>query len=389
MLSLATVSAVDWPGWRGLGRDAVTTESGWTTNWPSGGPPKLWEAEVGIGSCSVAVSDGRVFTAGNDDTQDTIFAFDAATGKPIWKHSYAAPVLATQYEGGPAATPTVDKGRLYTLSREGLLLCLEAATGKKVWSADLVKDLGGQAPRWMYATSPLVDGDLVIAEPGGRGSSVVAFNKTDGRVVWKSGSEGTSYSSPVAFDFRGKRCVAIFNVFGLVILDKASGKELARHPWKTSYDINAATPIIAGERIFISSGYKVGCALLEFTGNSLRELWRNKNMHNQFNSCVLWQGHIYGFDEKELRCLDLKTGESKWSQGGMGKASLIVADGKLVIMSEKGELVVAEATPAGYKELARASAVRPRSWVTPVLANGKIYAKNNRGDLVCFDVSRK
>ncbi len=384
----ASAQAADWPAWRGKDRTAVTSESVSPAKW-GGGPPKAWEKEVGIGSCAVSVSEGLVYTAGNDETEDTIYCLDAKTGNEVWKFSYEAPLLATQFEGGPAATPSVDGGRVYMLSREGLLHCLNAKTGKPVWKVDLVKDLGGAAPEWKYSTSPLIEGRMVIVEPGGKGSSVAALDKATGRTIWKAGDDPVSYSSPVAFTHNGKRYVAVFNVFGLVVRAAANGAEVARHPWKTSYDINSATPIVLGDEIFISSGYGVGGALLKFDGKSLREVWKNDKMRNQFTSSVLWKDHIYGFDDQLLRCLDWKTGESQWDKPGMGKAALIVADGKLVIMSENGDLVVAEADPSGYKELAQTKAVRPRSWVMPVLADGRLYGKNNRGDLVSFDVGAK
>ena len=186
--------------------------------------------------------------------------------------------------------------------------------------------------------------------------------------------------------------MAIFASRELVGLIASNGKVIWTLPWKTSYDVNAADPIVTGNTIFISSGYNKGCALLKMGADSVSEIWRNKNMRNHFNSCVLWQGYIYGLDDgsgKELRCLDFKTGQVQWGQTGFGKGSLILADGKLIILSERGKLVTAPASPEGFKELSSAQILSGKCWTSPVLANGRIYARNADGRLVCVDVSGK
>ncbi len=384
-------SAEDWPQWRGPNRDGISNETQWSSMWPADGPKQLWKTSVGTGYSSVAVSNGRVYTMGNRDKTDTIYCLDANTGTEIWNHSYPC-VADGAGHPGPASTPTVEGEFVYILSREGDLFCLDANSGKPIWSKHIVNDLGAKYPEWGYATSPLVLDNMIIMDAG----AALAVDKSNGNLIWKTKDYGKSwgikeqgggYSSPYAFNLNGKQLLAVFNSSGLVILDPSSGRELVLHPWKTNYNINGATPIVSGSKIFISSGYSVGCALLEISESGLTTIWQNKNMSNHFASCVLWEGHLYGFDENQLRCLDWKTGDLKWTQRGLGKGSLMLADGKLIIMGDKGDLAIAEASPDSYKELARARVLSGLCWTVPVLSGGKIYCRNHEGELLCLDVS--
>jgi outer membrane protein assembly factor BamB len=378
--------AADWPHWRGPDYNGVSKEAGWKSEWPAEGPKKLWEAKVGTGFSSFAVAGGRVYTMGNTTDTDTVFCFKADTGAVLWKHSYPQALEANNYEGGPGATPTVDGDRVYTCSKNAEVFCLDAAKGTVIWSKNLASELGAKKPTWAYASSVLVESDLLLVNVGGAGT---ALNKKDGKVVWSNGKEVANYSTPVAFDAGGKRAVALFTKDHVAAVRVADGQELWRYPWKTSYDINAADPIVSGNEVFISSGYNHGAALLRITDNKPEKVWENKNMRNHFNSCVLWKDHLYGVDEKELRCIVWKTGEVKWGDPKFGKGSLIIADGKVIGLGEKGGLLIAEATPDAFKPLARAQVLGGKCWTTPVLANGRIYCRNAAGDVVCVDVSGK
>lgn len=386
-LSALLARGDDWPQWRGPKLDGVSAEKGWSTQWPEGGPKKLWSRNTGISCSSVAVVGNRVYTMGNEKDQDHVSCLDAATGTPVWKFSYVCPLAPKQFEGGSGATPTVDGDRVYTLSRSGHLFCLNAKDGKPVWSKHLVDDLGGKVPTWGYSGSPLVHGNLLVLDVGAPGGSVVAFDKMTGAVVWKAGDEAAGYGTVVPFKRDGRDLLASFNAFGLVIRAAKDGAFVAKFPWKTSYDVNAATPVLSGNRIFISSGYNRGCAVVEFTGSDLKPIWESKKLRNHFNSSVLVDGFLYGFDESTLTCVEFATGIVKWREEGLGKGSLMIADGKLVVLGENGQLAVAPATAAGFKPLAKARVLDKRCWVVPVLANGRIYAKNNEGDMVCLDVS--
>jgi len=385
VLVLATaVFGADWPNWRGPNHNGISTETGWQTNWPQPGPKLLWEALVGIGFSSIAVSDGRVYTMGNISENDIIWCFDAESGKLLWRYSYPSPKDAKYYEGGPSATPTIHNGKVYTLSKRGKFFCLDAATGKVLFTKDLQKDLGIKIPTWGLASSALIVGDKIFFNAATAG---LALNISDGSLVWKNGSGPAGYATPVPFSYNGKTYLAIFGARELFVVAADSGQILARFPWKTGYDVNAADPIIvAGNKIFISSGYNKGCALLKLTSKGLTAIWQNKNMRNHFNSCIFWQGHIYGIDERTLKCLNLDTGEELWRKSGYNKGSLILADGKIILLGERGKLAVAPASPQGFNELAVAPILSGKCWTTPVLANGRIYARNAKGRLVCVDV---
>lgn len=382
LLSATSILADDWPAWRGPQRTGISAEKFSVTAWPTTGPKQLWKTNVGIGCSTVSIAKGRLYTMGNTANTDTVWCLDAATGKELWRHEYPEPLAAKLYEGGPNTTPTVDGDLVFTLSKSGKLFCLRTDTGKVVWSKNLATDFGINMPQfdgkegWGHAGSPLVNGAMLILEGG-------VLNKTTGALLWKC-DEPVSYGSPVVFGDR----VAFFNAKGLTVRELATGKSIAHHPWKTSYDVNAATPIIDGDKIFISSGYNHGATLLQLKDNTLTPLWETKKMRNQMATCILWQGYLYGINEDVFTCMEFLTGEVKWTGGtGIKKGSLMMADGKLIILGDKGDLVIVEATPAAYKEIARAKVVEGHCWSMPILANGRIYCKTIPGDLVCLDVS--
>jgi outer membrane protein assembly factor BamB len=382
----APALAGDWLQWRGPTRDGISTESGWTTAWPASGPKVLWKQSFGIGCSSFTVAGNRAYTMGNEKDTDTVFCIDVVSGKILWRYSYPSALDPNMFEGGPCGTPAIDGPRIYTLSRHGLLLCLEE--GKVIWSKDLIKDFGAKKPTWGYASSPLVLGGHLLLDVGGKGSSSVALDKLTGKVVWQSGDDPASYGSPIIVKSGPDTTVAFMNARALVVRAARDGRELWRFPWKTQYDVNAATPIIIGDDIFISSGYGHGGALVRPAANGASAVWESKSMRNQVNSSVLWEGHLYGFDESSLNCLEAATGAVKWKQGGLGKGSLTIADGKLLIMSENGKLVVASPSPQKFQRVAEAQVLsKERCWVVPTLAHGRIFCKNNSGEAVALDVS--
>jgi len=292
-LNVCGAEAADWPNWRGPNHDGVSLETGWSTDWPADGPEVLWEAAIGTGFSSIAVANGRVYTMGNINNTDIVWCLDAATGDEIWKHRYAAPLDDKNYEGGPNATPTVDGDRVYTLSKRGMVFCLDAGTGAVVWSKDLHKDFGIKWPDWGLSGSALVLEDMVVFNAG---TSGIAFDKATGALVWQSGKKPSGYATPMAFRQAGRKRLAIFASKSLVAVDAKTGEEAWSYPWKTSWNVNAATPIVSGETMFISSGYGKGCALLGIDGEGVREIHVNRSMRNQCNNSVLWRGYVYGND---------------------------------------------------------------------------------------------
>jgi outer membrane protein assembly factor BamB len=381
-------AAGDWPRWRGPNVNGVSDETRWLDVWPEGGPPVAWRAAVGTGFSAVAVSQGRLFTVGNTDDTDTVSCLDAATGKAHWAHAYEAPRDPNMFDGGPTATPTVDGGRVYTLSRRGDLVCLDAATGAVVWSKNVPRETGQRVPGWGLAGSPLVHEDLLLLNLGDAG---VALEKATGKVVWNSEVKDASYSSPVPFR-RGTDWFAVFSSEdAYVAANVRTGKELWRVPWPTRYGVNAADPVVAGEHVFVSSGYNKGAALLTMGEGEPAAVWQNKAVRNQINSSVLLGGFLYGVDgdtssRAALKCVELKTGAVRWEYDRTGCGSLTAAGGKLIVLSDRGELIVAPASPDGFRPTARAKVLDGKCWTAPVLANGRIYCRNADGDLVCLDV---
>lgn len=378
----------DWPHWRGPARDGISPETGWTSEWGKDGPPIRWRAQVGTGFSTVAVSAGRVFTMGNEKDTDTIHALDAETGRVLWRHSYPCELDPRYYEGGPGATPSVEGDRVYTFSKKGHVFCLQAATGQVVWSADIREALSLELPEWSFAGSPLIHGDLLILNAGPAGT---ALHKHSGKVAWSSGTGRAGYATPTLFSHAGRDGIAIFSATALVAVEPATGRELWRFPWESSREVNAADPIVRAHRMFISTS--TGSALLEFTDRSVTPVWVKKDFfRNYFNPSVLLDGHIYGLDgtthrPTSLACIEFETGALKWKQDGFGSGGWIAADGKLIIL-DKGELIVADATPSAFRERARAQVLGGKCWTAPVLADGHIYARNAKGDLVCVDVRK-
>lgn len=384
---LAESASADWLQYRGPAQNGSIAEK-----LPAALPavPKvLWKARVGIGTAAVTVSGDHAFTMGNTDQKnDIVVCLDTKNGKVVWKHEFPLALDPNMFEGGPRSTPTIDGNVVFTLSHQGDLWALNAATGKPLWYKHLQKDFNGRRPGWGYAGSPTVEGNLLLIDSGGDGSSTLALNKTNGAVVWKSGSDKAGYASPVVADLGGKKTVVVFKAETLVGLDLKDGKELWRTAWKTDYGVNAATPIILGNSILVTSGYGYGAALFEVGSGGLNQKWRNKSLRAHFNSPVVHQGHVYGIDGNagggNLVCLDLATGDVKWTEKSVKGGSLVLADGKLICLTEKGELVICDATPGGFKTSLRAPVLEKRCWVQPTLSGGRLFVKNNDGDLVCM-----
>jgi len=370
-------SSTGWPTLRGPNRSGALTGVGLPATVAI---KPVWKARLGIGFTSIAIADGRCYAMGNADDQDTVWCFDAATGKEVWKFSYACKLLPNLYEGGPNATPTVHEGRLYTLSKEGHALCFDAATGKGVWSKRLAQELGAKMPQWGFSGSPTVVGDVVVVNVGSHGAGL---DRATGAVRWKSGGNGTGYASPIPF----AGGLLVFTGTSLAAVNPATGQVAWEHPWTTQYEVNSADPLVVGDGVFISSGYGYGCALLgPLSGGKPRVAWQNKNMKNHMNACVHHDGSIYGFDMSTLKCLDAASGAEKWAENSLGKGTLILLDGTLVVLSERGELVFAPASPAGFKSTARTQILGGKCWTSPSYADGRVYARNAAGDLVCVGI---
>jgi len=383
----------DWPQWRGPNRDGISNETDLLKTWPKAGPKVLWRVPSGQGYAGIVIAKNRGYTMHGEGESEFSICFDPANGKEIWRFKTDG-VFFNDQGNGPRSTPVVDGDLVYSLSGNGKLHALNARNGKAVWSHDLRAEYGGRIPTWGISTTPLVEGNLLIVDVGGKeGHSVMAFDKSSGKVVWKSASDVPGYSAPIAVTVNGVRQVFAFTGTALVALAPTDGKLFWRYNWETRYDVNAATPVfIPPDKIFISSGYGKGSALLQtqaLNGNAtMREIWKSREMKNHFSSSILRGNYLYGFDDFLLTCLDVATGQPKWQQRGFNKGSLLYADGHLIVLGEYGNLALVEATPESYKEKASAQILKGRSWTMPTLAGGKLYLRNQDA-MLCLDVTGK
>ncbi|MFP3936831.1 MAG: PQQ-binding-like beta-propeller repeat protein [Phycisphaerae bacterium] len=380
------VGGDDWPQFLGPNRDGITSESDWRARWGSAEPDTLWQRPVGTGHGGISIRDGRLYTIGNvDNERDVVWCLSADDGEVVWTQSYPQKGGGSGHPG-PRCTPTLDGDYVYTLSIEGRLLCLDdSRDGEVVWSKNVKKDFSGKPGSWGFACSPLVLGEKLIVDVG----TVVALDKRTGEKIWSSGDYQAGYSSPVAFEHDGRTLLAVFNAFGLVILDAEDGAELASYRWKTSYEVNAALPLIHGDRIFITSGYGTGGALLKLTDNGLEEIWKSKTLGSHFSSVILRDGYLYGFDGNvggaRMKCVEFETGREMWAQRLSG--AMILAGDKFLVQEQSGGLLVVNPDPQGYQELSSIRLPRDKWWNIPVLLDGRIYCRSHAGKMVCLDVS--
>ncbi|MEE8137765.1 MAG: PQQ-binding-like beta-propeller repeat protein [Thermoanaerobaculia bacterium] len=381
----------DWPQWRGPNRDGVSRETGLLKSWPTAGPRVLWRTSLGEGYSGISVVGSSLFTLYSDRESEYVVSLDAATGKESWRFRLDSAYRDGQ-GNGPRSTPTVVEGVVYALGAQGRLAALQASSGMVLWQRDLKETLDAQPPRWGVSTSPLIEGDLLILDAGGQpDASVAALDRRTGELVWSVASDKAGYSAPVAITVDGLRQVLVFSGTQLVSVTPKDGKLLWRKSWRTAYDVNAATPIfIPPDRVFVASGYDTGGVMLRVKRQgdraTVEEVWRSRDMKNQFSSSVFVDGHIYGFDNATLKAIDARTGEEAWRERpGLGHGSVTYADGHFYILGERGKLVLVEATPEAYREKASVQVLRGKCWTVPTLANGRLFVRNEK-EIVALDV---
>jgi outer membrane protein assembly factor BamB len=392
-LLCATTYAVDWPQWRGINRDGISPETGLLDTWPAAGPPLVWKATgLGEGYAAFSIVGNRLYTQGQRGDQEFVVAYDVTTGKQVWLTPSGRSFRESRGHG-PRGTPTIDGPNLYALAADGMLLCLEAATGKRIWGMNVVEKFGGQVPHWGISESPLVDGNRVIVAPGGRGAGVVALNKADGALLWKSQDDEAGYSSAMPFDFGGRRHIAVFTGDAAIGLDIATGELNWRYGKVSNSTANIATPIFNNGHVFYSSAYGTGAALLKLTPEnrklSATEVYFTRDMKNHYSSSVLVGQHLYGYNDAILTSMKFQTGEVAWRTRNIPKGSVTYADKHLYVFSEEGDVALVEASPEAYKEKSRFSISRGNfpTWVPPVIANGKLYLRE-QDNLYCYNIKR-
>jgi outer membrane protein assembly factor BamB len=389
--SSAPAPAEYWTDFRGPLRDGHYRERPILTRWPADGLKPRWKQPVGGGYASFVIARGRAFTIEQRGPEEVVAAYDLATGRELWTTAWRGVFHEMMGGDGPRATPSWADGHVYALGAMGELRSLEEATGRTVWRTNILEDAGASNLQWGMAAAPLIVDDTVVVLPGGRrGRSVVAYNRTNGKPAWSALDDQAAYSSPMLVTIGGVRQILVFSAVRLVGMTPDGARVLWEFPWKTNYDVNAAQPLLIGDaRIFISSGYGTGAAVIELTrspaGFTVREVWRNIRMKNQFTSSVLHDGFIYGLDEAILACLDAETGALRWKGGRYGYGQVMLASGHLIVLTEEGDLVLVRATPDGHQELARFPALEGKTWSHPAMSGGYLLVRNIN-EMAAFDL---
>ncbi len=380
-LSIALVCPVlfaetssDWPQYRGPERDGTSPESGILAEWPEDGPKVLWKRDVGTGFSGLAVTGDRIFTMMAEEGKEYAVAFDAASGDESWRTEIGAE-FPSEFGDGPRSTPAVAGDHVIVLGSYGDLVGLAAGDGTRRWALHLPGDFGSAVPPHGYSTAPMIEGDLLVVEVGGgRDKAYAALDPATGKTRWTTQDGTATYTSPIAVTIGGQRQLISLGGNQIVSLDK-KGKLLWSHDWNGGI----AMPIfIAPDKLFVSTARASMMARLKEAkgGVEVEQMWQNAEMNNHFNSSVVSGGYIYGFDNNILKCVAVADGERMWAKRGFGEGSLILADGHLIILTERGQLVQAKATSEGFEEEGRFQAIEGKSWTAPALAGGKLYIRN-------------
>jgi outer membrane protein assembly factor BamB len=383
----------DWPEFRGPDRDGVIHGVSLATDWQATPPRLRWRRRVGPGWSSVIVIDNRLFTQEQRGDQETVVAYDALTGQQLWVHEDAARFWEQVSGAGPRATPTFAGGRLYALGGTGVLKCLDASTGRRLWSRDIKADSGAQVPMWGFSGSPLVVDGLVVVFAGGPGDKgLLAYRSDTGEPAWTASTGQLSYSSPHLATLAGTKQCLLLSDRGLTAVDPATGKVLWEHGVPMPGAPRTIQPHVIGDnQLAVGTLEGPGVALIEVThdGNAWNvvDRWASKDLKPEFPDLVVHQGHAYGFDVNLFCCLDLATGKRCWKAGryGRGQVMLVADQSLLLVISEGGELILLAANPQRHEELGRFRVLDRKTWNHPVIAHGRLYVRNAE-EMACYDL---
>ncbi|MBI1832993.1 MAG: PQQ-like beta-propeller repeat protein [Planctomycetes bacterium] len=395
----ASVHADDWPQFLGPRRDGTSAEKGLLDAFPKDGPKIVWQRDVGDGFSGPAIAEGRLVLFHRVDNDEVIECLEAAAGKALWKFAYPTEFTDGQTRvHGPRATPSIVNNRVVTLGAEGMLTCLSLDKGEKIWTRSLTQDYKTSLGYFGIGTSTVIEQGMVLVNVGGKQAGIVAFDLDSGKELWKATGDPGSYASPVVCTIDGARLAVFFTRTGAVVLDPKTGAVRYQQRWRSRMDasVNGASPLVIGDLAFFSSSYDTGALLLKLRKDGAEKVWEHSEiMSNHFNTCIHHDGHLYGFDGRvdsrtapTLRCFELKTKKMKWEKEDFGNGPMILAEGRLILLTEKGELCLLQATPQAYRELGRvtllnAGAVRAH----PALAGGRLYARDQK-KLVCVDLRK-
>jgi outer membrane protein assembly factor BamB len=386
----AAAQPTEWSQWRGPAHDGVfPAETTWRTDWDERPPVTVWKADVGVGYSGVAVSAGRAYTVGHRDGEDTIYCLDVATGEPVWTKTYPQDIVDIYNPGGPNAPPVIDGDWLYIVSKQGLVSCFAKADGALRWRTDLINDAGARMPMWGFASAPLVLDDRIYLNANRSG---VALDKHTGAVVWNSPADECGYASVVATTFGAEPALAVLGTRELFVVQQADGKPVWQVPWATNMGENSAEPLALGDALYVSSWWDMGAALFRPAAGT-EPVWRNLDFQNHIAAPAAYEGYLYGSHgpvhrrtrNVAIACVEIASGKTAWSQPGL-RGSVIVAGGRLLILSRDGDLIAAEATPAAYRELARIGGLDARTWTPPTLHDGRLYVRDADRHILCVDL---
>jgi outer membrane protein assembly factor BamB len=385
-----TAFAQDWAQWGGPHRNFISDTKGLATTWPATGPRRLWQRDLGEGYSAIAVEGGMLFTMYRKGDNEVAIALDAATGKTVWEYSYAAP-FSPEYDmtngPGPHATPLVSGNMVFTSGATGKLNCLDKKTGKVLWSHDLIKEFQGTVRVNGYSCSPIAYKDTVVMMVGGPSSSLVAFNRQNGSVVWKKHDFRNSTSSPIVINVDGQDQLVAFMWSDIVGVDPNNGNLLWSHPHPAEHGLNTSTPIWGPDNLlFMSSGYGGGSRVLKLTraGNktTVEELWANSLMRIHFSNAIRVGDFVYGssgdFGPAPFTAVNVKTGNVVWRNRSFPRASFIFADGRFIILDEDGHLLLATATAEGLTVTSKAELLQNQSWTVPSLSGTHLYLRDRK-----------
>jgi outer membrane protein assembly factor BamB len=382
----------DVPQFFGVARDGQIRNVGLATNWTAAQPKQLWRQPIGLGWSAFAVVKGRAYTQEQRGEDEWISCYALLTGELLWAHTNHTHFSQWQGGDGPRATPTITQSNVFAYGATGILDCLDADSGERVWSRDVLHEHGLPNLIWGASCSPLVYQDTVVVSGGlTNGPSLIAYDRATGKPLWTAGHDKASYSSPTLARLAGREVVLSVNAGSVTAHDAGTGKDLLEYPFGGDGFPKASQPVVLDEhRVFISAGYGVGCALLDVQAGTdgaliAKTLWKNKMLKTQFNSAALRDGFLYGLDDGLMACVEAASGKRQWKDGRYGSGQSLLVGDVLLVQSEPGAVALVQANPDGYRELARWSALSSKTWNYPTLAGRYLLVRNDRA-AVCYEL---
>lgn len=386
--SFSLPASAQWPQWGGPNRDFISDATGLADQWPEQGPKQVWSRDLGDGYSAIVVDQGHLYTMYRDGKEEVVVALEADTGKTVWEHRYQA-VIPDEFDKshgvGPRSTPTTHNGKVYTTGAYGQMYCLDAKSGKPVWSHNLVKDFGAKQPYFGFASSPVVYKETLIASVGGEGVGMIAFDLNSGSVIWKKHDFVNTYSSPIIINVSGEDQVVLLVDREIVGLKPTNGNIRWRHEHVNQWKTNISTPLwTKGNLLYVTSGGDAGSRVLKLTrgGNKIyvKEVWANRKVGVGQSNVILVGDTLYGGAghgaSSHIAALNLKTGDAPWKERGYTNPQMIYADGKIIVLDESGKLTLATPSADGLKVLSSAQVFTDKAWTIPTLVGTQLYLRN-------------